>query len=222
MRPTVLLGDTRSRAILADMQAHGWGRMWVTAPPTESYAGEPWGFDNGAYGAWVRGIAFPVDDFERRLARAHRMPTLPLVAVTPDIVADGARSLEFSLEWRTQLPDEWPWYLAVQDGMKEEDVAEALPLFAGLILGGTTAFKRTAGLWCDLAHAAGKRFHYARASLPRRLDHACRVGADSLDTAFPLWTRERLQAFLSHWDHESPQMDLSATVAMAGPPGEWF
>jgi hypothetical protein len=225
-RPTVLLGETRSRAILDVMQGQGWGRMWTVEPPSLSHDAEPWGFDNGAFVAWQRGAEFPALDFERRLARAHRTPTRPIVAVAPDIVAGGARSLEFSLGWLGQLPADWPWYLAVQDGMVPEDVAEALPVFAGVFLGGTTAFKRTAQQWATLAHEAGIGFHYGRASVPKRLDHACRVGADSLDTAFPLWTRERLGEFLAHWTEGSPQMDLSgvpaSTLALAGPAGEWY
>jgi hypothetical protein len=220
-RPIVLLGETRSRELLRQMAALGWGRMWTTkVPVTEE--GEPWGFDNGAFSAWSRGESFPTGVFEARLTAALRLVPGPLVAVTPDIVADGARSLEFSLAWRAQLPDHWPWFLAVQDGMDPADVADALPAFAGLFLGGSTAFKRTAQQWATLAHGEGKRFHYGRASLPRRVDHAIRVGADSLDTAFPLWTTERFDAFVRHWQHGSPQRELHETICIAGPEGEWF
>jgi len=220
-RPIVLLGETRSRDLLRQMAALGWGRMWTTKVPVVA-DDEPWGFDNGAFSAWSHGQPFPAGGFEARLAAAVKLPTPPIVAVTPDIVADGARSLEFSLEWRSQLPDAWPWFLAVQDGMEADDVADALPAFAGLFLGGSTAFKRTAPQWATLAHAAGKRFHYGRASLPRRVDHAIRVGADSLDTAFPLWTTERFEEFVRHWQHGSPQMGLHETICIAGPEGEWF
>jgi hypothetical protein len=225
-RPIVLLGETRSRTYLRAMAALGWGRMWTVGTPSTASIHEPWGFDNGAFVAWSHGEPFPRGIFESRLTRALTLPAPPLVAVTPDIVAGGERSLEFSLAWRPQLPDAWPWFLAVQDGMDPADVADALPAFAGLFLGGATAFKRTAGQWAAMAHAAGKRFHYGRASLPRRVDHAIRVGADSLDTSFPLWTSARFDAFVSHWQHGSPQLDLGVdlqhTVALAGPAGEWF
>jgi hypothetical protein len=203
------------------MAALGWGRMWTVGSPT-AQDGEPWGFDNGAFAAWSHGEPFPTGAFQARLAAALRMAQPPIVAVTPDIVAGGERSLEFSLEWRAQLPDAWPWFLAVQDGMDREDVADALPAFAGLFLGGSTAFKRTAQQWADLAHAGQRRFHYGRASLPRRIDHAIRVGADSLDTAFPLWTAERFDFFVSHWRHGSPQRELHETICVAGPEGEWY
>jgi hypothetical protein len=121
----------------------------------------------------------------------------PILAVTPDIVAAGMRSLAFSTQWRMshKLPSEWPWYLAVQDGMTVNDVKPHLHLYAGLFLGGTDRFKETAFRWCELAHRYGKKFHYGRAGTPRKLMSAFKVGADSCDSAFPLWTTERMLAF---------------------------
>lgn len=221
-RPIVLLGETRSRDLLRQMRALGWGRMWTVGRPTTEDIREPWGFDNGAFSAWTKGEPFPTETFEARLEAALMNPVRPIVAVTPDIVAGGERSLEFSLEWRQRLPDDWPWYLAVQDGMEAPDVADALPAFAGLFLGGSTGFKRTAQTWANVAHAQGKGFHYGRASLPRKIDHAIRVGADSLDTSFPLWTMERFGEFVRHWQHGNPQRELHETICIAGPEGEWY
>jgi len=121
---------------------------------------------------------------------------VPALAALPDIVAGGLRSLEFSLAWLERLPD-WPWYLVVQDGMRLEEVEPELPSVAGLFLGGTTRFKQSALLWARLAHAHGKRFHFARAGTLARIELAQRVGADSLDSSFPLWTRERFDTFVS-------------------------
>jgi hypothetical protein len=140
------------------------------------------------------------------LAAAHMRPQPrarrrrhPRPAALADVVAGGIRSLDFSLAWLPRLPAEWPWYLAVQDGMTAANVAPVLGRFAGLFLGGTTAFKRTAPAWCAQAHGAGRRFHYARAGTPARLAHACEIGADSLDSAFPMWTRRRFDAFARQW-----------------------
>lgn len=202
-RPIVILGETHGANFVATIRRLGWGRMWLTKKPVP-YEDEPWAFDNGAYSAWTHGRSFDSDTFQRRLEQAVKVG-VPRVAVAPDIVAAGARSLEFSVEWLPQLPAGWPWYLAVQDGMDSGDVEDALDVFAGLFLGGTTGFKRTADQWARLARSHGKAFHYGRASLPRRVDHACRIGADSLDTAFPLWTRERFEGFVDHWLHGSKQ-----------------
>ena len=190
----VLLGETRSIVNLEILQRRGWGRIFVTRVPTP-YPYELWGFDNGAYGCYLRGESFPAQVFEKRLEAALNVNSDPYMAVTPDIVANGCESLEFSLEWRTRLPNEWPWYLAVQDGMESGEVEESLHLFAGIFLGGSDKFKATAYRWAQLAHKHRKKFHYGRASTPKKLAHAYRVEADSCDTSFPLWTKDRMQTF---------------------------
>ncbi len=158
------------------------------------YLGEPWGFDNGAFRDWRAGKAFDAESYQFRLAMAQRIG-IPYMAVCPDIVAGGLQSLEFSLSWRKRLPDDFPWYLAVQDGMSQEDVIPVLDQFSGIFLGGTNRFKATALHWCELAHQHGKLFHYARAGTRQKLDHARMIGADSVDSAFPLWVQSRFEQF---------------------------
>ena len=200
-RPLVLVGETRSRANIAALAKLQWGRMFVTQRPTP-FPFERWGFDNGAFIAWRNGQPFPESDFLRRVEVAERTNSEPILAVVPDIVAGGCTSLQFSTSWRMsgRLPEEWPWYLAVQDGMTVADVAPVLHLFSGIFLGGTDRFKATAYRWCQLAHSHQKRFHYARASTPGKLLSAHRVGADSCDSAFPLWTAARMRVFSSRWE----------------------
>jgi hypothetical protein len=191
----VILGSTECKARLRVMRRHGWGRMWtVPRHPLRPYEGERWGFDNGAYGYWKRGEQFNEPAFCKCLDRAEKVGR-PYLAVLPDVVGGGLASLEYSLSWLDRVPREWPWYLAVQDGMTPAAVAPELHRFAGLFLGGTNDFKETAHAWCDLAHAAGLKFHYARAGTKRKMLLARLCGADSLDSAFPLWKRERLEAY---------------------------
>src|SRR5437660_7980992 len=109
----ILLGDTRSKKNLAFMREHGWGRMFATVKPTPQEF-EPWGFDNGAFTAWLHGEAFPESIFLVRLDEAIKVNSDPHVAVCPDIVSGGMKSLDFSLHWLRRLPSYWPWYLAVQ------------------------------------------------------------------------------------------------------------
>jgi hypothetical protein len=188
--------------------------MWISRKPEFYGDTEPWGFDNGAFSAWLERRPFPAEEFEKRLMVALRITgsRIPQVAVTPDLVGGGTRSLEFSLGWLDRLPPEWPWYLAVQDGMHPEDVIEALPLFAGIFLGGTTPFKGSAPLWAHLAHEHGKRFHYARAGTPRRIEAARYAGADSLDSSFPLWTKARWTEFEAMVEAPSPQLELAEAM----------
>ena len=191
----ILVGDTRSRELVAACRELGWGRMFAESHATP-YEGEPWGFDNGAFSAWLRGQPFPAKTFEQRLDRAVTNDLTPTLAVLPDLVARGVESLEFSLGWLERVPTTWPWYLAVQDGMTPEDVAPEVHNFHGIFLGGSTRFKSQAALWRRFAWSHHKRFHYARAGTPTRIQHAVAVEADSLDSAFPLWTNERFRDFV--------------------------
>jgi len=186
----VLTGDTRSRKIVAVLRELGWGRIWIDQIPTP-YPGERWGFDNGAFRDWTNGRAFDETAFWHHLNRAYQVGN-PHMAIVPDLVTQGEKSLDFSLSWLPRLPVDWPWYLAVQDGMRISDVELLLPQFAGLFLGGSSRFKGTAYYWCELAHKHGRLFHYGRAGIKRKVLHAIEVGADSADSAFPLWTVERL------------------------------
>ena len=130
-----------------------------------------------------------------RLNRAMKIGWPPYMAVLPDIVGGGDKSLELSLSWVGKLPP-WKWYLAVQDGMCVAKVIDALPLVDGIFLGGTDAYKRYAGYWCKVAHHHKKKFHYGRCGTLKKLASAMMIGVDSLDSSFPLWTKDRLFSFL--------------------------
>ena len=211
--PLVLVGDTRSRSNIEILKANGWGRMCVEKPP-KPYPFEKWGFDNGAFGAFCRGLPFPESDFLRRMEAAAVAPVDPYLAVTPDIVAGGCASLQFSAAWRMghRLNEDWPWYLAVQDGMTVADVEPHLHLYQGIFLGGTDRFKATAYRWRVLAHKHGLKFHYGRASTPAKLVSAFKVGADSCDSAFPLWTAERMRRFVARWQGLGDQLCIEGVL----------
>lgn len=209
-RPLIMFGDTRSAYNKSLLQSRKWGRMFATHKPTP-FPFEKWGFDNGAFKAWQDAgfpigltledwaILFPVEEFERRLKEAEAVDSDPWVAITPDIPGSAA-SLGYSVEWRLDLLNQWPWFLAVQDGMEISAVEEVLHMFAGIFLGGSDAFKLTAYKWARLAHKHGRRFHYGRAGTLEKVQHAFRVQADSLDSNFPLWTRERTRSLCATWD----------------------
>lgn len=190
----MIVGDTRSRKHVEILRELGWGRM-VIDKATRPYEGEPWGFDNGAFRDHLRGEPFNESAFLRRLDRAYALGA-PYLAVAADIVCGGVKSLEFSLQWLDRLPGDWPWYLAVQDGVKLADVEPVLHRFAGIFLGGSDAFKNMAYYWREFARRHGKRFHYARAGTGRKIARAARVGADSCDSAFPLWAAQRFRGFV--------------------------
>ena len=212
LKPLVMVGETRSKSNIATLQRLGWGRMFVASRPT-SYPYEPWGFDNQAFIAWRNGTPWDECAYLKRVATACKIASDPYLAVCPDIVAAGLHSLDFSLKWRTgELRSvDFPWYLAVQDGMDVEDVKMHLHLFAGIFLGGSDRFKATAYRWCQLAHNHQMKFHYGRASTPRKLVSAFKVGSDSCDSAFPLWTAERMGIFSARWQGLEEQTTMQFT-----------
>jgi queuine/archaeosine tRNA-ribosyltransferase len=101
-----------------------------------------------------------------------------------------------SMEWAARLRHlDIPLYLAVQDGMVPGDVPWAD--IGGVFIGGTLDWKAaTACEWVTASHARGKPCHYARCGTAKRVAHAKAIGADSLDSCLPLWSREKCATFL--------------------------
>lgn len=206
----IIVGDTRGGegTMCAKIQELNWGRMACEVHP-KPFAFERWGFDNKAFPAWSA-VNFPIglsiddwcilwdaDEFEDRVKHIQdNVTSEPYMAVCPDIPGAGLASLEWSLMWRNQVPDNWPWYLAVQDGMEPKDILDCLHLFEGIFLGGSDKFKGTAAMWSKFAHTYQKKFHYGRAGTLEKVKHAFMCDADSCDSAFPLWTWDRFNAFV--------------------------
>ena len=201
-------GETRSRRALALLKKAGVGRLFSQGKPTP-YSGELWIFDNGAYTAYVQQKPFPEDRFVARVDHCIAKGLDPTLAVLPDIVGDGERSLDFSLAWLEELPQQWPWYLAVQDGMHPAEVRDVLKdeRIRGIFLGGTLAFKATAASWLGVARSRARGFHFARSASYERLMYAYNLGSDSADTTQPLWEHTALEAFCQLIRNDSWQRD---------------
>ena len=206
----VYVGSTRSSEFIRVLKNKDVGRvnhpLSIFTPYSEN---EKWFADNGAYSTWLKQEPFNEPIFLKYLDRLDKLDRKPRFGVVPDIVADGMRSLDFSLDWtgRNILPD-WPWYLAVQDGMGIPDVEQVLDMFAGIFIGGTIKFKSHAAGWVQLGDRHGKPVHFGRAGIHHRIQFAYETGCDSCDSAFPLWTKERFETFMSwikdgHYDPES-------------------
>jgi hypothetical protein len=206
----VMVGHTRSKRMIQMLQRNGLSRMFLEMTP-DPWSGEQWGFDNGAFGWWIKGMTFDEHLYSLRLQRALPFGR-PYLAVCPDLVAKGMDSLDYSLGWMARLPKRWPWYLAVQDGMTENAVLDVLNMFDGIFLGGTDAFKGTAWQWSQMAHANGKRFHYGRTGTLKKLQHAYNCQADSCDSAFPLWSMERMIHFLGFNNDMRKQLRLAEII----------
>ena len=194
----VLFGDTRKKSYLEIMQKLNIGRMCIRDKPNP-YKNENWGFDNGSYSYFLNGIKFNENEYLRRFEKAYKIKNDPYIAVLPDIVAGGELSLDFSLKWLEQLPKNWNWYLAIQDGMSFISVENALKdkEIKGIFLGGTDNFKGRYGLiYRQLADKMNKKYHFGRAGTLRRIRYVKELNCDSFDSAFPLWTEKRFNTII--------------------------
>jgi hypothetical protein len=197
----VYVGGTRSEKHIKLCVELGLGECCTRGhlPPSRG----PWCMDNGAYSDFRWGRPFSTLDWDRDVrwlacAIAAGQLAPPDFTVMPDIVGGGAASLAMSIAELTGMPDELPVrYLVVQEGMSEGDVAGVLDRFHGIFVGGAEMSWKvtTAPRWVALAHAAGKLCHIGRIGTPRRLEWAASVGADSVDSNWPLSSTERLVAF---------------------------
>jgi len=165
------------------------------------YPGERWALDNGAFSFFKKGHEFDMDLYIKRVHMATRIDGEPYFAVAPDIVMGGDDSLHFSNAWMDRQESEIfeNWYLAVQDRMSEYKVRKTLSEYnyTGLFLGGSNEFKlRTAWKWKGVCNDYDLKFHYARCGRPKKIRHAISIGADSIDTAIPLWSAGMYNDFL--------------------------
>lgn len=199
----VFFGCTRARWMVEAMASAGVGR--VMTPDARAVPGvdEPWGLDNGAFARWKRGEPwFPVEPFLAHVEWGLAQGSAPRWAVLPDLIAEGMRSLDFSLGWlgSGRLP-RWPWYLAVQDGMEPGGVERAVrgTGVAGLFIGGSSAFKvETCERWVSVASAIGVPCHWGRASRLSWATHASEIGCGSCDTTQPLWDKRLFRRWLGN------------------------
>lgn len=207
------VGQTRSQALVTRLAAAGIGECVVRGelPPRR----HRWFYDNGAYTDFVNNRPFDYLQYSRDL-RAIRMwreagwigrgklegqtMTAPDFVVLPDLVGQGDASMGFSLNFLYESREAGvPLYLAVQDGMSLERVKRFIELYAidGIFVGGTLTWKlETAEAWCALGRRLGIPVHIGRVGTLDRVAWAQEIGATSIDSAFPLWSVERLEAFI--------------------------
>jgi len=190
-------GSKKARELLEE----GWGVVLV---PQLLYKFCPQTFslyflDNGAFSYWKNGRAFDGRAFLKTLERVAEFESSPKFVVVPDLVAQGLKSLEFSLNWLERLKREYPQFsyaLALQDGMTVNEVEPVMDNFDYLFVGGTLRWKvQTGRLWVNLARKHGKKCHVGRVGTVRRVRWAKAVGADSIDSALPLFSKEKWERF---------------------------
>ena len=203
----VYIGQTRSRSLIAELTELGFGEITQRreVPPRRL----PWALDNGAFGDWTAKRPFDETEYRRALEAAALVPTEPDFVVVPDRVAAGLESLSMSLAWVDECRALGRPYLVVQDGMTSPDVDVVIDQFDGLFVGGSLEWKiKTGAHWVREAHRHGKRCHIGRVGTPRRVAWARRIGADSIDSCLPLWSREKMNDFVAAVRGSGPQLSL--------------
>lgn len=169
--------------------------------------------DNGAYSAFVNNREWDPIPFLRTIRRARLYERKPDFVVCPDIVAGGRDSLIHSINWLHVLPGELQYYLAVQDGMQIQEVADVIRShgFAGIFVGGTADWKiETAPAWCILSKNLGIKCHIGRIGPGRKILWAAQIGADSVDSS--TWV-QREKAW-RHVKYARSQQNLDETGAL--------
>lgn len=166
----VYVGQTRARKLIEKLRGLGFGECTSRGEyPPRRY---PFFLDNGAFGDWKAQRVFDwaafVSDF-----LSLRAASPPDFVVCPDIVAGGLDSLVYSLHWLVSLRFVRPdlrYYLAVQDGMTEDDVMPWIEWFDGVFVGGTLPWKIATGeRWVRLAHAFSLPCHIGRVGNAKRV-----------------------------------------------------
>lgn len=195
----VFVGQTRGDgAAMRALREAGIGE--ITQPDEYPPRRSPWMLDNGAWKASRAGQRPDGERLASVLREAIAADRIPLGVAVPDLVAGGRASLAFSLAWLDTYGSEFAgqrWYLAVQDGMIEDDVAPHLSTVHGLFVDGSTGWKlATGGAWSRLAKSHGKACHVGRAGSVKRLRWAREIGATSADSSMPLWSIPQLMHFL--------------------------
>jgi hypothetical protein len=169
---------TRTRRNVAALAAAGW-RLFLT-PEIQTHHGLPYALDNGAWGAYRRGVPWDGAAFSHLLSELGAGADF---VVLPDVVGDGFGSLARSLAWLPAVRAVTPrMLLSVQDGVDVDDVAALLPDVFGLFVGGTTEWKlSTLPWWAAVARRHGKYLHVARVNTARRIRLCQMAGAHSFD-----------------------------------------
>lgn len=190
---------TGTKRNLAELRAAGW-RLLVSAKGALRTEGFRYALDNGAWSAFTHGEPFDEIAFGKAVdLLGERADWI----VLPDIVAGGLPSLEFSLRWLERLKGiPTKLLLAVQNGMKPDDVREYLSPAVGLFVGGCTDWKlATVNSWGALARRRCCHLHVGRVNSAKRIVLCAAAGANSIDgTSASRFanTLPRLSAALNH------------------------
>lgn len=172
--------NTGTKRNLEQFRRFGW-RILLTPLNPIPREGLRFAIDNGAWSCYQQNLPFDWDGF-RSLVEAYG--SMADFVVVPDLVAQGQKSLDFSLSWIDRLKGCRLLLLPLQDGMTSQDVGSVLRQHPrlGIFLGGSTEWKlSTMQGWGMVAHAFGRHYHVGRVNTRKRIRMCQHAGADSID-----------------------------------------
>jgi len=156
--------------------------------------------DNGVYGAFSRGEKFSGEAFIKLIDEVYTSVRVgasaePDFVVIPDIIGGGAKSLDFSMRWMDFIKgsrvENFTYYLAIQDGMKYEDVEDIVrnKRVDGLFVGGSRPWKyKTGDIWAELARKYSLPIHVGGVGVKTTVEwansEACQF--TSVDSGIPM------------------------------------
>ena len=195
---------TGSRRNLRALGAAGWrllcepsqlGRYGKKTPPL------PYALDSGAWGCFQRKEVFCEVSYRRLIDWLGRDADW---IVLPDIVEGGQASLSFSLKWRSLVSQFSLPLLAVQDGMRPEELPQVGPDL-GIFVGGSTSWKLATLMdWGQLAQERGAYLHVGRVNSAKRIVLCQDARADSFDGT----SATRFSCTLPRLDNARRQLSL--------------
>jgi len=160
------------------------GTIGLLNTPVTSYrldGVKVWAADNGAFTG-----KYPGDDaYLRWLARQEPHRDRCLFVAAPDVIGDGAATLERFTGMGRRIRDAgWPVALVAQDGMEPGQVP--WDQLDWLFVGGSTEWKLgfAAARLIETAQAHGVRVHVGRVNTFRRYRLFAALGCDSADGTF--------------------------------------
>jgi hypothetical protein len=196
---------TGTRRNLDALRDAGWGLLVSRAGVWRTEGFDRYVLDNGAWADFQAGRTFNEDAFEQLIDRLGAQADW---IVLPDIVAGGLASLAQSTRWLNRCLSICPLVLiAVQDGMREADLAPVVGRSVGIFLGGSTEWKLANMLrWGAFCAERNIHYHVARVNTERRIWLAAASGADSIDGS----SAARYAVTLPLLDRAMGQADLFA------------
>ena len=142
--------------------------------------------DNGAFTCYYKGYPFQEDIFLNTIKKSYKLGIKLDFIVCPDLLMQGKRSLEYSMEWALgRLKTAHNLALVVQDGITPNviDTWNVWRRFTRLFIGGSVDWKwETAAMWVEYAKSRGVRVHLGQCGKLEDLKKAYNLGIDSVDS----------------------------------------